>query len=232
MSGTGAGDRALLRLLCLASPALPVGGFSYSEGLEAAVEAGEVRDEASARDWLLAQCRLGPCRAELPLTLQAWRAWARQDAGALQALNTHASLTRESAEFRLQGEQMAHSLLLWLRDAPLRDPALPALLGDAVPQLPLVWGLALHDSGADERAGILAVAMAWTENQVQAAMKAVPLGQRAGQRLLQALCDALADTIDELLARADAPTPPTVFTPMLAVLSARHEHQYSRLFRS
>lgn len=232
MSPAAASDRALLRLLCLASPALPVGGFSYSEGLEAAVEAGEVTDEASARDWLLAQCRLGPCRAELPLTLQAWRAWARRDALALQGLNTHASLTRESAEFRLQGEQMAHSLLQWLRDAPLHEPALPDLLGDAVPQLALVWGLALHDSGADERAGMLALGMAWAENQVQAAMKAVPLGQRAGQRLLQALCDTLADSVDALLVRADASTPPSVFTPMLAVLSARHEHQYSRLFRS
>ena len=232
MRTDGAGDRALLRLLCLASPALPVGGFSYSEGLEAAVEAGEVTDEASACDWLLAQCRLGPCRAELPLTLQAWRAWARQDAVALQVLNEHASLTRESAEFRLQSEQMAHSLLQWLRDAPLQNPTLPTLLGTAVPQLPVVWGLALHDSGAGERAGILAVAMAWAENQVQAAMKAVPLGQRAGQRLLQTLCEALADAVDELLARADAPEAPAVFTPMLAVLSARHEHQYSRLFRS
>ncbi|MFY8083883.1 MAG: urease accessory protein UreF, partial [Rubrivivax sp.] len=107
----------LLRLMWLASPALPVGGFSYSEGLEAAVDAGRVQGEAAVGDWLLDQLHLSLARADLPACAQAFRAWLSPwDAPRLQDLNDWVLATRESAEFRLQTEQMGRSLVEWLRN--------------------------------------------------------------------------------------------------------------------
>ena len=98
--------QTLLRLMWLASPALPVGGFSYSEGLESAVDAGQVGNEAQAGDWLVAQLRLSQARSDLALAAQAHRAWRESDTARVAGLNDWVLATRESAEFRLQAEQM------------------------------------------------------------------------------------------------------------------------------
>ena len=178
---------ALLQLLWLASPGLPVGGFSYSEGLEAAIDAGLVVGEAGARDWLLDQQALVLGRAELPLVAAAWRAWRDGDAARVAVLNDWVVQTRDSAEARLQTLQMGRSLTDWLRqradDADVRRLAVLA----PAPTWPVAWALALARSGAPLREGLLAFGFAWAENMVQAAVKAVPLGQSAGQRLLGAL---------------------------------------------
>jgi urease accessory protein len=225
----------LLALLWLASPALPVGGFSYSEALEAAVEAGTVHDEASAGTWLLNQLALTQARSELPLAaaaLQAWNHPGGAEADAIAALNTWALATRESAELRLQAEQMGRSMAQWLQQRQPEDPrvALLAALQPA-PAWPLAFALAAAHSGAGARDALLAMAFGWAENAVQAAVKAVPLGQNAGQRLLGALAQALPAAVDEALDRARAGER-QAFAPMAAVLSAQHETQYSRLFRS
>lgn len=223
---------SLLALLWLASPALPVGSFSYSEALEAAVEAGTVHDEASAGTWLLNQLALAQARSEGPLTAAALQAWAGPDADAIAALNTWALSTRESAELRLQTEQMGRSMAQWLQQRQPDDPrvALLAALQPA-PAWPLAFALAAAHSGASARDALLAMAFGWAENAVQAAVKAVPLGQNAGQRLLGALAEAIPAAVDQALQRArDGER--QAFTPMAAVLSAQHETQYSRLFRS
>src|SRR5436190_19576927 len=100
-TATTAADAALLRLVWLASPALPVGGFSYSEGLEAAVEAGLVADEATARCWLLDQLALSPARSDVPLVAASHRAWCAGDAARIAQLNAWCTTTRETAELRL-----------------------------------------------------------------------------------------------------------------------------------
>jgi urease accessory protein len=106
---------SLLQILWLASPALPVGGFSYSEGLEAAVDAGLVHDEASAAAWLTDQLHLGLARSDLAVAAQAIPAWRKQDLPRVRALNHWVLQTRETLEFRLQTEQMGRSLLEWAR---------------------------------------------------------------------------------------------------------------------
>ncbi len=225
---------ALLALMRLASPALPVGGFSYSEGLEPAVDAGRVHDEASAGAWLLDQLRLGQQRAELPLVAAAFEAWQAGDAPRIAALNDWALQTRETCELRLQAEQMGRSLADWLRQRRPDDPRVAALraLGPA-PAWPIAFALAGVHSGAPLDEVLLCSGFAWAENMVQAALKAVPLGQSAGQRLLDALSAALPDTVAAARAiAASGDAGRQSFTPMLAVLSARHEAQYSRLFRS
>ncbi|HET9823182.1 MAG TPA: urease accessory UreF family protein [Burkholderiaceae bacterium] len=231
------GADALLRLMWLASPALPVGGFSYSEGLEAAVECGQVHDEAGAAAWLADQLHLALGRADLPLVAAAHAAWAADDAARLEELNGWALTTRETQELRAQTEQMGRSMLEWLRvqEAMAATPAgtrqverLAALA--PAPAWPLAFALAAWRTGAAAREATLAYGFAWAENMVQAALKAVPLGQNAGQRILAALVRELPAVVDTALARPQAKW--QAFTPMLALRSSHHETQYSRLFRS
>jgi len=221
----------LLRLMWLASPALPVGGFSYSEGLEAAVDAGRVHDEASAGVWLLDQLKLALGRSELPLLAQAWAAWQQADLARAASLNDWVRCTRESSEFRQQTEQMGRSLCEWLRQRAPDDERV-AFLGrlKPAPTWALAFALAALLAGAPVREALLASAFGWAENMVQAALKAVPLGQSAGQRLLAAAVEVIEPVVDAALATPDDAR--QAFTPMLAIASAQHEAQYSRLFRS
>jgi urease accessory protein len=221
-----------LQLMWLASPALPVGGFSYSEGLEAAVEAGLVHDEPTASAWLAGQLQLSLARADLPAMAAACTAWAAHDDAALSAINAWLHQTRETQELRGQSEQMGRSLLDWLRNGPhAEDPRLITLAAlQPVPLWPTAFALAATLAGASAEDTLLAFAWGWAENMAQAAMKAVPLGQLAAQRMLVPLAEQIPAVVQAALALPEAER--QAFTPMLAILSAQHETQYSRLFRS
>jgi urease accessory protein len=221
---------ALLGLLWLASPALPVGGFSYSEGLEAALEAGALHDEASTARWLSDQLHLGLARAELPLVAQAHDAWSRRDEGRVEALNAWMLETRETRELRAQTEQMGRSMLEWLRLRAPDDARLATLAALRPPTWPLAFALAAVHAGASASESALAYGFSWAENQVQAALKSVPLGQSAGQRVLAALVRDLPLCVEAALQIGDDDR--QAFAPLLAIRSAQHETQYSRLFRS
>ena len=223
---------ALLRLMWLASPALPVGGFSYSEALEAAVEAGLVTNETQAGDWLLDQLHLSLARADLAVAAEAFDAWQRHDLARAQALNDWIHATRETAELRLQTEQMGRSLVEWMRHGEqAADARIAALAAFApAPTWPVAFALATVHTGASQQDALLALAFGWAENMVQAAMKAVPLGQIAAQRMLGRLTAEIPAAVER--AAASAPTERQAFTPLLAILSSQHESQYSRLFRS
>lgn len=234
---------SLLRLMWLASPALPVGGFSYSEGLEAAVEAGHVSDAVQATDWLVDQLHLGLARSDLPWTAHAFGLWKNHAAHAAHAacagdevtidsLNARVLMTRETAEFRLQTEQMGRSLVQWMQHSEqAMDPRVQRCASlKPAPSWPVAFALAGVLAGAGVKDLLLAFAFSWAENMVQAAMKAVPLGQLAAQRILQRLTDEIPQAVDEAeVLPFDACQ---VMTPMLAILSSQHEAQYSRLFRS
>ena len=221
---------ALMMLMQLASPALPVGGFSYSEGLEAAVEHGLVHDEASAQTWLIDQLLLVQARSDLAVLAQAMAAWAQPDVPRLQQLNDWLLQTRETHEMRLQTEQMGRSLVDWLRNQAQADAARLSICAALPPTWPLAFALALHTHQAPVRDGLLASAFGWAENMVQAALKSVPLGQRSGQRILAALSAAIPEAVSHAMDLGDDDR--QAFAPRLAILSARHETQYSRLFRS
>lgn len=215
-------DAALLQLLWLASPALPVGGFSYSEGLEAAVEAGLVHDGASAGAWIVEQLHAGLARADLAVLAAAVEAARAQDTARLAQLDAWVRCTRETSELRLQSEQMGKSLADWMRSLG-RDAT-------GSPTYPVAFALAAAPSGAPGRQVALAYAFAWSENMVQSAIKAVPLGQSAGQRILARLAQEIPAAVQHALTLGDDER--QAFTPMLAILCAQHEIQYSRLFRS
>ena len=225
------GASALLQLMRLASPSLPVGGFSYSEGLEAAVETGRLAGEAQALAWLRDQLELALTPSDLAVVAQAMRAWTRGDLERIAELNAWSTVTRETREFRQQGEQMGRSLAQWLRHVDPPDPRLAALdLLAPAPTWPVAFALAGVATGASVRDVLVAFAGGWAESMVQAAMKAVPLGQAGGQRVLAGLAAAIPAAVEAALVLPFADM--QAFTPMLAIVSARHEAQYSRLFRS
>jgi urease accessory protein len=228
-------DLALVRLLQLASPALPVGAYSYSQGLEAAVEAGLVTDAASARRWIGDMLRHSMARLEAPLWCRLHATWQAGDAGAAREWNDWFIATRETAELRAETLQMGYSLARLLGDLagepggfeagarrPLRafdEIAFPTAFAFAAVQ----WGVAA-------RQGLNAYLWSWLENQVMAAVKAVPLGQTEGQRLLARLGSEIVINLDKILA-TDV-NEMSNYCHGLAVASSRHETQYSRLFRS
>jgi urease accessory protein len=221
---------SFLQLMWLASPALPIGGFSYSECVEAAIDQALVTTENKAKVWLLDQLDMSLARSELPLVAQAISAWRADDTARIAALNTWVLQTRESSELRAQSEQMGRSLLDWLRNHTTASPEQIALLASLQPTYPMAFALAASATGAQVRDCLLAFAFGWAENMVQAAIKSVPLGQSAGQRILSALTAAIPMAVDRALATDDDSR--QAYSPMLAILSAQHEIQYSRLFRS
>ena len=209
---------SLARLLQLASPTLPVGAYSYSQGLEAAIEAGYVKDAETAQQWIGDVLELSVARMEAPV-LRAMI--GEMSAARRQALNDFFVATRETAELRAETLQMGQALSRLLGDlgipVPIKEPAFPTAFALAVRH----WKIEPHEA-------MVAYLWSWLENQVMAAVKAVPLGQTAGQKILLALGDRLAAIAELQLEEALWSN----FAPGLAFLSARHETQYSRLFRS
>ncbi len=227
-TGIELGDAALLQLIWLASPALPVGGFSYSEGLESAVDCGLVTNEATAANWLADQLHITLARADLAVIAQAVDAARSADTDRLRALDDWVLRTRETGELRQQTQQMGRSLVEWLKSVRPAEGAAAAALGPLT--YPVAFAVAAAPTGAAVRAIVLAFAFGWAENMAQAAIKSVPLGQGAGQRILWRLASDMPAAVDHALSLGDDER--QAFSPMLAILSARHEHQYSRLFRS
>ena len=222
----------LARLLQLASPALPVGAYTYSQGLEWAVESGVIRDETTAGRWIADLLQHGIGRYEAPLVFALMAAWTATDTPEITRLNAEFLASRESAELRAETAQMGFSMRRLLRD--LRDESLSSIAAavDALPEVafPTVWAGIAAAWQIDPQAALTAYLWSWAENQVMAALKAVPLGQAAGQRLLAGLGQqSPAVAVD---ARKLPETGWSNFTPAFAIACARHETQYSRLFRS
>ena len=223
-------DSSLIQLMWLASPALPIGGFSYSECLEAAVDRAWVATETEASGWLLDQLHLSLARGDLALVAQAVPAWQAADHEHIAELNAWVLQTRESSELRAQAEQMGRSLLEWLRNHTTASAGQIDTLAQLQPTYPMAFALAASATQAPLRDCLLAYAFGWAENMVQAAIKSVPLGQSAGQRILSALAAEIPAAVDHALSLGTHER--QAFSPMLAILSAQHEAQYSRLFRS
>lgn len=225
----------LARLLQLASPALPVGAYTYSQGLEWAIEAGWVRDEASAGRWIHDVLDHSLGAYELPLLFALAAAWEADNASEIAELNADYLATREGAELFAETAQMGHSLHRLLAEFPEVDPARRAVLQRAALAtgalaFPTVWSVLADAWGLGAADSANAYGWSWAENQVMAALKAVPLGQTAGQRLLHALGARLPAVVARaaVCRREDWSNS----LPGLAISSARHETQYSRLFRS
>jgi urease accessory protein len=190
-----------------------VGAYSYSQGLEAAVEAGIVSDAASAERWIGDVLEFCVARMEAPLL---WQMMHGHD------LNETFIASRETAELRAETLQMGHSLCRLLEELGFAD------LPEGEVAFPTAFAIAARRWNIEPRAALVAYLWSWLENQVMAAVKAVPLGQTAGQKILLSLGGQFERVADEASTRIEFLN----FAPGLAALSARHETQYSRLFRS
>lgn len=216
----------LAALLQLASPSLPVGAYSYSQGLEGAVEDGLIRGEADTARWIGDLLKLLVARYEAPVWLRLHAAAMCADHSGFQHWNAHYLASRESSELLAETRQMGWSLRRLLpelghRAPPGGDAALAFVAAHA-------WACAQFHIPAQD--GLIAYLYAWAENQVLAAIKCVPLGQLAGQRLLLGLQPVLTDAARHASGIEDDALHNGA--PLYAITSSRHETQYSRLFRS
>ncbi len=225
------GILALVRLLQLASPALPIGAYSYSQGLEWAVEAGTVHDAESAGRWIgdLMEFAVGP--ADAAVLWRCMHAAAAYDQPTFLKWNAWYRASRETSELRTETEQTGAALIKLLGELDLIDAPTRAMAAAAAPiTLPAAFALAAHRSGVAAEQALAGYLWSWLENQVLAAMKAIPLGQVSGQRLLQMLGARIPAVAVAARMQDDADV--ASFSPGLALASARHETQYTRLFRS
>ena len=222
---------ALARLLQLASPALPVGAYSYSQGLEAAVEAGVVRDTTSAGAWIGDALALSVARFEAPAWCRLHAAWVACAYPEVRELDAWFRVTRETAELRAETLQMGYSLRrLCVELGEFEAAPLAGLQAMDELTFPTAFTFAVAQWEIPARDALVAYLWSWLENQVMAALKAVPLGQTDGQRLLLRLGASLPAIAGEAMAAGDVML--ANFAPALAIASSRHETQYSRLFRS
>ena len=221
-------------LLQLASAGLPVGAFSHSLGMEAALEARALHDAASAERWIADYLALAWAQGEAPMWRALYAAWCANDNNAIIALNDQLLAMRETAELRMECEQTGQSMALWLRALPQMESWSESqrtmLASLRRPAYATVHACAAVALGLDECTGLHALGWSLAENLTTAAVKLVPLGQVAGQAILRRVALQLPAWIGEAMALTAAQA--TNFTPMLAILSAHHETQYTRLFRS
>lgn len=217
---------ALLRLLWLASPALPIGAYAYSRGLEQAVTRGWVHDVASLESWIGGVLRQQLVTLDAPVMLRVLRAARVDDSSSVAHWNEFLLAHRESREFALEDTQLGASLARLLREVM----GLPAARLPERPAHATAFGIAAAEHGIDEHAAVAAFLFSFLENQLTAALKCMSLGQTAGQRLLSRLVAALEPAIADVLAAEDEAL--GSFAPGLALASALHESQYTRLFRS
>ena len=218
-------------LLRLASPQLPIGGYSYSQGLEMAVEQGRVHDPVSAARWINDQLLLNLARFEAPLLLAHCLAAAQEDWGTLQQFCDQHRASRETRELHQESRQMGYSLQQLLTGLPeLDEPARHFLGQQCEPHLALGWALAARAWGISPQDALAAWLWSWLENQLAVLMKTLPLGQQAAQRMTSELSPSLqlaqlhASNLD--LSHMGS----AAFG--LSLASMAHERQYSRLFRS
>ena len=231
-SDGAASPLALVRLLQLTSPALPVGAYTYSQGLEWAVESGRIRNEEDAGNWVADLLTHSIGRYEAPMLVHLMHYWSRDEIAAIQRLNADFLASRESTELRAETLQMGFSLKRLLAD--LRDPALDPMRERIQdwPEIafPTVWSGLAATWRVEPLAAVSGYLWSWAENQVMAALKAVPLGQAAGQRVLAEIGLRIPAVAQTALNRPE--TDWSNFAPAFALCSVQHETQYSRLFRS
>jgi urease accessory protein len=222
---------ALLHLLQLASPSLPIGAYSYSQGLEAALENGLVKDDVSARRWIIDTLHEVVARFEAPILWRLLRAFKECDLDSVSAWTECFIAARDTAEFRAETIQMGYSLAKLATDLQIADVDLLKILQAQI-EVPLPTALAFAAVALDvpHDAALLGMLFSWAENQVLVCVKSVPLGQVAGQRLLLSLRPEIEAAAIQAQQLADDEL--SNWSPGLSLLSMQHEAQYSRLYRS
>ncbi|GJL75647.1 urease accessory protein UreF [Nitrosomonas sp.] len=220
----------LLRLLHLASPSLPIGAYTYSQGLEAAIEIGEVKDEASAHAWITESLSV-IADFEAPIFWRLLQAFSNRDEQTVTDWTERFIAARDTNEFRAETIQMGYSLNKLVLDLKIADESLQKIIaGQTEIPLPTAFAFAAVALEISHEAALLGLLFSIVENQVLVCVKSVPLGQVSGQRLLL----SLHPKIETIAHRAQNLPDDELsnWAPGLSILSMQHEIQYSRIYRS
>ncbi len=219
---------ALLKLLQLSSPTLPVGAFAYSQGLESAVDAGLVADANMLETWLLDTLRLSLLLLDIPVFSRLYQGWESKDMKAVQYWNSLLYAQRETSELRAEDQHQAVALGRLLADLGIGQAE--EWKTDKTACLLTLFSLAAVTWNIEKEQAAYGYLWSWLDKQIAAAIKLVPLGQTDGQRVLSRLLPQIPVIVEQGLACDDDQIGASL--PMLAILSSQHEMQYSRLFRS
>ncbi len=223
---------ALYRLLAWLSPAYPIGAFSYSHGLEAAIEAGLVTDRATLIAWIGGVLEHGTGRVDGALFAAAWRAAVEGDHAALEQVAELAAAWRGTAEMALESRQQGASFLSITRTAwPEERLEAFAARCDGQCSLPVAASVAAAWHGIALEPALTGYLHAFAANLCSAAVRAIPLGQSDGQLALASLAHAVNSGVAAAIAVESLDEVGTA-SPLLDWCSMRHEIQYTRLFRS
>jgi urease accessory protein len=230
----GGGEKqaaALYRLMAWLSPSYPVGAFSYSSGIEWAVEQGDIRDLATLLDWLLLMISDGAGFCDAVLFVQAHRATSEGDASRLREVAELAAAFAPSKERHLETTEQGRAFVEATRTAWSCDALdLLARNWDGAVAYPVAVATACAGHGIAAEPALAAFAHALAANWISAGVRLIPLGQTDGQRGLAALEPAIAATVARALSSTLDDIGSAAFRSDLA--SMRHETQYTRLFRS
>lgn len=222
-------NTALLCILQLASPALPVGAYSYSEGLETLIDSGTIENEQSLKHWLEQELRYGAIRLEAAVMVRAYNSAKLSDTEALSYWNNWLTAARETEELRSSSAQMGRSLIRLLLELQPQVTFMANAVG-----LPcnyaIAFGIAAAHWQIDLSSAILGYLHSWTTNLITAGIKLIPLGQTAGQKLLLELHVNLSSATQDILSLDDDDLNSCGWG--LSLASMAHETQYTRLFRS
>jgi urease accessory protein len=217
-----------LRLYQLISPSLPIGAFTYSQGLEWAIEAGWVKNEQALEQWLESVLAHSVSTLELPVMIRLCRAFEGQDIEAVHYWTQFLIASRETSELRKEERQRGQALATLL---PNLNVAMDDSVIEAVRSTQIAgFALAAQQFDISIQSACAGYLWSWLENAVMAGVKLVPLGQTSGQKLLMRLSERVPTAVEGALAIVDDEVGSS--TPALAIASSRHETQYTRLFRS
>ena len=223
---TDMNNLALLQLLRLSSPALPIGGYAYSQGLEAVCDNATIDDEETLHSWIKDCLQQAMCYLDVPVFSRCYDAHQQHDEHAIDYWNNYVLASRETKELLLEDTQMGASLarLLESLDVPIThiDKKNCALV--------TLFSLASVHWQIDKKMAAQALLWAWCENQVSIGIKLIPLGQTSGQIILSRLMPIIDRSVTTGLS---LPTDAIgASCPGMVMASMQHEDQYSRLFRS
>ena len=217
-----------LRLYQLTSPTLPIGGFTYSQGLEWAVEAQWVHNEETLESWVASMLQHSIASLELPVLLRLQRAFSEEDQMTVKRWCQYLIASRETSELRKEELQRGAALVRLL---PNLDINIPAGMEKTVASSQLCGiALAAEQWAINSEKSLVGYCWSWLENTVMAGVKLVPLGQTQGQKILYRLSERVPTAVEQALATNDGDVGSC--TPALAIASSCHENQYTRLFRS
>ncbi|WP_075186273.1 urease accessory protein UreF [Teredinibacter haidensis] len=220
-------NKKLLHLLHLASPALPIGAYAYSQGQEYAVESGWLKEEGGLSEWIAGVLQYSVGCLDLPILQRLYCAWQSGNIEQVNAWNSFIRANRETSELLLEDEQLGQALQRLLISLEMESADITLESPVSFVSLFSLAGVRWQIDIEDLMQGFV---WSWLENQVAAATKIVPLGQTHAQKLLMELMGLIPDVCETAKGLADRDI--GVGLPALAIASSRHERQYSRLFRS